>query len=33
VLSDDLLTIAPERIDSIRVLQTIVGGEVVYRGK
>ncbi len=33
VLSDDLLTIAPARIDSIRVLQTIVGGEVVYRGK
>jgi len=33
VLSDDLLTIAPARIDTVRVLQTIVGGEVVYRGK
>jgi predicted amidohydrolase YtcJ len=33
VLSDDLLTIAPARIDTIRVLQTVVGGEVVYRAR
>jgi predicted amidohydrolase YtcJ len=31
VLSDDILTIPPEKIDEIRVEQTIVGGEVVYR--
>jgi len=33
VLSDDILGISPARIDDVRVLQTIVGGEVVYRGK
>jgi predicted amidohydrolase YtcJ len=30
VLSDDLLTIDPISLDKIRVLRTIVGGEVVY---
>ncbi len=31
VLSDDILTCAEEQIEDIRVLMTIVGGEVVYR--
>ena len=33
VLSDDLFTIPPARIDQVRVEQTIVGGEVVYRAR
>jgi predicted amidohydrolase YtcJ len=31
VLSDDILTIPSAKIDEIRVEQTLVGGEVVYR--
>jgi hypothetical protein len=31
VLSDDLFTIAPEKIKELRVVATIVGGKVVYR--
>jgi len=31
VLSDDLLTIPPAKIDEIRVEQTVVGGRIVYR--
>jgi predicted amidohydrolase YtcJ len=31
VLSDDILAIPPAKIDEIRVEQTLVGGEVVYR--
>ncbi|MEI7704491.1 MAG: amidohydrolase [Deltaproteobacteria bacterium] len=31
VLTEDLFTIPPERIDQVRAAQTIVGGEVVYR--
>jgi hypothetical protein len=30
VLSDDLLTIDPEKILDVQVLMTIVGGQVVY---
>jgi predicted amidohydrolase YtcJ len=33
VLSDDILSIPPARIDQVKVEQTIVGGEVVYRAK
>jgi predicted amidohydrolase YtcJ len=33
VLSDDLFAIPPARIDQVRVEQTIVGGEVVYRAR
>ena len=33
VLSDDLLTIAPERILDVKVLQTFVGGRLVYERK
>ena len=33
VISDDILTIPAARISEVRVLQTLVGGEVVYRGK
>ena len=31
VLSDDVLTLPPSSLDGVRALQTIVGGEVVYR--
>ena len=31
VLSEDILTIPPAKIDEIRAEQTVVGGEVVYR--
>ncbi len=33
VLSEDLFTIPPGRIDQVKVEQTIVGGAVVYRAK
>jgi predicted amidohydrolase YtcJ len=33
VLSDDLFTIPPARIDQVRVEQIIVGGEVVCRAR
>lgn len=33
VLSDDPFTIPPARIDQVRVEQTILGGEIVYRAK
>jgi predicted amidohydrolase YtcJ len=33
VLSDDILTLPPARIDQIRVVQTILGGEVVHRAR
>ena len=32
VLSDDILEISPDEISSTRVLYTIVGGEIRYRG-
>jgi predicted amidohydrolase YtcJ len=31
VLSDDLFSIAPEKIKEVRVVTTIVGGRVVFR--
>ena len=31
VLSDDILNIPPEKIDQIRVEETYIGGECVYR--
>jgi predicted amidohydrolase YtcJ len=33
VLSDDLLTIDPMSLDKVRVLRTIVGGQVVYEAR
>ena len=33
ILSDDIFTIEPTRISSVRVLYTIVGGKVVYERK
>jgi predicted amidohydrolase YtcJ len=33
VLSDDLLTIDPTSLDKVRVLRTIVGGDVVYEAR
>src|SRR5262245_1916911 len=31
ILTDDILTIAPDRIKDVRVLTTIVGGKVIYQ--
>ena len=31
VLSDDLRTVAPDRIRDVQVVATVVGGQVVYR--
>jgi predicted amidohydrolase YtcJ len=33
ILSDDILSIAPERIKDVQVLATIVGGKVVHQRK
>ena len=33
VLSDDIFTIAPEKIRDVKVLKTIVGGKIVWEAK
>jgi predicted amidohydrolase YtcJ len=31
VLGEDIMTVAPKRIEQMNVLMTMVGGKVVYR--